>query len=136
MKVYNVDHNEPLKSGLQKALAEFRRIRGFDPAVYADAKAALLNQYYKNSPLKTAIVLMSGGIDSSVVAGLVDHTKKEPGSTIEKIVATTMPVYVEGATGQSNAASRAHDVMRALGLPELTQDATAIHAAVIRILEE
>jgi NAD+ synthetase len=136
MKVYNVDHNEPLKPGLQKALAEFRRIRGFDPAVYADAKATLLNQYYAYTPLKAAIVLMSGGIDSSVVAALVDHAKKQAGSTIEKIVATTIPVYEESATGQSNAASRAYDVMHALGLPELTQDATSIHAAVIKVLEE
>jgi NAD+ synthetase len=136
MKVYNVDHNEDLKPGLKMALAEFRRIRGFDPATYADAKATLLNQYYKNTPLKTAIVLMSGGIDSSVVAALVAHAKKQPGSTIEKIIATTIPVYEESATGQHNAASRAHDVMHALGLPELTQEATSIHAAIVRVLEE
>ncbi len=135
MQVYNPDHNESLKPGLQKALENFRRIRGFDAAAYIDAKAALLNQYYAHSPLKTAIVLMSGGIDSSVVAGLVAYAKKQPGSTIEKLVTTTIPLYVSSATGQSDAASRAHDVMEALGTTQITQDATSIHEAIVRTLE-
>ncbi len=136
MKVYNVDHREALKPGLQKALEYFRRKRGFDAAAYIDAKAALLNQYYAHTPLKTAIVLMSGGIDSSVVAGIVAHAKKQSGSTIEKIVATTIPAYVSGATGQSDAARRAYDVMDALGVERLTQDITRAHEEIIKVLED
>lgn len=136
MKVYNTNHNEPLKPGLQKALTNFRRIRGFDPAAYAEAKSVLLNKYYENTPLKTAIVLMSGGIDSSTVAGLIAYAKNKEGSTIEEIVTPTIPAYVSSATGQSDAASRAYDVMEALGIERLTQDITPVHEAIVKVLED
>lgn len=132
MKVYNPDHNEPLKPALQNALDVFRRQRGFDPAQYALAKAQLLNEYFRNTPLRTAIVLMSGGIDSSTVAGLVAFTQKMPGSQIEQIVTPTIPAFDSSATGQTDAANRAHDVMDALGLLRLTQDVTAVHALSLK----
>lgn len=136
MKVYNADHNESLKPGLQKALAAFRRMRGFDPAIYVENKAALLNRYFEHTPLRTAVVLLSGGIDSSVVAGLVAHARRQPGSRIENIVAPTIPAFVSSATGQGDAARRACDVMDALGLDRLTQDITPVFTAFVALLEQ
>jgi NAD+ synthetase len=136
MKVYNPDHNEALLPGLKDALAHFRKLRGFDPAVYADAKADLINQYYSGTPLQTAIVGMSGGIDSSVAAGLLHHARKQPSSPLKDIIAVTIPAYVSSATGQSDAASRAYDVMDSLGLERLSIDISKAHAAITGAVEQ
>ena len=136
MKVYNPDHNEPLKPALKAALENFRSKRGFDPAVYAAAKAALINEYFRDTPLKTGIVALSGGIDSSVVAGLVAHAMKQEGSPIENILTPTIPAHAVGATGQNDAAQRAYDVMDSIGSERLTIDITEPHAALMKTVEK
>lgn len=135
MKVYNEAHNEPLKPGLQKLLDKQRRIRGFDPAIWVAAKAKLINDYIRNSGLKSAVVGLSGGIDSSVVTALADFAKNLPGSPIEKIVPIMIPVFTASATGQDTAVARGRDVVTAYGLDEHVVDLAAAHTALTGAVE-
>ncbi len=135
MKVYNTDHNAELTTDLKNLLSGFRQKRGFDAKRYADAKAALINAYFKDTPLKTAIVALSGGIDSSVVAGLIDYAKKQEGSPIEHILTPTIPAFVAGATRQEDAMNRAYDVMDFIGSKRLAIDITAPHDVLTKTVE-
>lgn len=135
IKVYNPDHNKPLKPRLKKALEHFRAKRAFHPKAYADAKAAMINAYFKDTPLRTAIVGLSGGIDSSVVAGLVAYAMQQKDSPIENIVTPTIPAHTAGATGQDDAARRAYDVMETIGVERLTIDIIKPHTALTKAVE-
>ncbi len=136
MKVYNTDHNQPLKPELKNLLASFRRKRGFNAKSYAEAKAALINDYFKDTPLKTAIIALSGGIDSSVVAGLVAYAMKQDKSPIENILTPTIPAFATGATRQSDSIQRAYDVMDAIGSERVVIDITKPHKVLTETVEK
>lgn len=136
MKVYNENHNESLKPGLQRLLDKQRRIRGFDPAIWVEAKIKLINDYLRNSGLKSVSAGLSGGIDSSVVVFLAHLASQQPGSPIEKIVPAMIPVRTASATGQDSAVERGQDVIKACGLEEHVVDLADAHTALTLAVEE
>jgi NH3-dependent NAD+ synthetase len=56
---------------LHATLAGLRARRGFDAGRCLQAKIALLVRYFRRSALTTAVVGVSGGVDSAVVLGLL-----------------------------------------------------------------
>jgi len=136
MKVYNPDHNEDLKPGLKRELVNFRRIRGFDPAAWVEAKTTLLNDYLGKAGLKGAVVGLSGGIDSSIVTALAVAASKKPGSPIQKITPVMIPAFTKGATGQNSALQRGKDVIAQYGLSEYVIDISEAHKALTAAVDK
>lgn len=130
MKVYNqqVIH---LTTELSEQLALFRSKRNFQPDLYLQAKAKVINEYFKNSGLNVAVVGVSGGIDSAVVLGLLNWARQQPGSPIVEIIPLLLPLTKSpGATNQSAATHRGQGLCQALGLKPQTIDLSSVEAAM------
>jgi NAD+ synthase (glutamine-hydrolysing) len=118
-------------------LAELREQRHFEPEQYLDSKAALLNDYMASSGLKSCVIAESGGIDSAIVAGIVNHARQQEGSPIENVVAVTLPVYRDEFTkNQSSSASKAHAVGEAFDMDVTEIDLTDLHKLLKRTVDE
>jgi NAD+ synthase (glutamine-hydrolysing) len=124
-----------MPDGCASILAGYRQRRAFNPRVYADAKAVLLNRYAKLHGIDAIVVGLSGGVDSSVVAALLKHASKQFGSPLRAVVGVTMPVYSEAASGQNESALLAATVAEQFGITFIEADLTgawsATHAAVV-----
>ncbi len=131
MKVYNKQTHKFLETELVKALAGIRVKRKFDARSYLSQKAAMLNEYLSRFGLKSCVVAVSGGIDSAVTLGIVNHAKGLSGSPIQKIVAVSLPVFSKvGATNQEDTLKRGKDICDAYGLPLTIVDLTVSHDSI------
>lgn len=131
MRVYNPPAPAALNPQFAVALAELRARRDFDAAVYAQAKAAMLNDYMAEHRLAACVVAVSGGVDSAVVLGLVALAARQPDSPIKQIVAALAPVFDdEAATHQDDALARGRLVAQACGVTASVIDLTAAHRAL------
>ncbi|TGL57697.1 NAD(+) synthase [Leptospira sarikeiensis] len=87
-----------------KTESELRRFldtkRGFDLNIHLKSKIQYINNFFRTENLDSCVVGLSGGIDSSVVLGLLDLASNEPNSPIKKIRGITLPIFNIGATGQ------------------------------------
>ena len=93
MKVYNKNNYDKIHNSLIKEIEKYRSLRNFKPIEYIQKKSELLNQYMKKCKLDTAVIAVSGGIDSSLVLALVKNASKLPDSPIKKIVPVAMIMY-------------------------------------------
>lgn len=92
---------QKLNSEQNKKLIKFRERRQFEVEKYVKLKCDLLKDYFSKSNLKTAIIAVSGGIDSAVVLGLVKLAGID-------IIAVTLPNYnSEGVSNQKQSAAKA-----------------------------
>ena len=117
MKCYNHASTMELCNDLKKVLSSMREKRNFNETDYIDEKTAKLNRYMSENGLNACVVAVSGGIDSSVVLGLVYEASKQSNSPIKKIIPILLPCYDNcGVTNQTDAASRGKDVCLKYGL--------------------
>lgn len=108
---------------LRTWLSRFRTRRAFDPNIYLTARLRLLNDYFRRTGIRAAVVGVSGGIDSAVVLGLMVRAAEQPGSPLRKVVPALIPMFVEaGASNQDVALSRGREVVQAFGLSEALVD--------------
>lgn len=119
---------EPFAAELADMLAAVRATRRFDADAYIQVKAAALNEYATVCGLTAAVVAVSGGVDSAVVAGLVAHAAAQPGSPLRRVVCVTAPVHTSSATHQSATVERARQVCDRFGLVCHVLDLTDAHA--------
>lgn len=113
---------------LNATLDVLRRKRGFSVGWYLETKAMLINEYFKAYGLRSAVVALSGGIDSTLVAGLMAKAASAPGSVIEELIGVCLPVYdPRAATGQDDATSRGKAVAERFGFTEVSIDLTEVH---------
>jgi NAD+ synthetase len=101
---------------LQNILAELRDQRGFDAEACLQAKADLINSYFRDNGLNAAVFGLSGGVDSAVVAAILHHAHCQPGSPIRRVVALIVPICAIGSSGQAAATDRAKEVAAALNI--------------------
>lgn len=78
---------------LTDLLALLRSIRAFDPKKWVDDKIDRINDYFRSSGMKAAVVNMSGGVDSSVTFALLSRAMKSPDSPIKKLLGITQPIH-------------------------------------------
>ena len=90
-------------------LSQLRSSRGFDAAEVAGAKIGRLARWFARAQLDTAVIGVSGGVDSALVLGLACA------AGLRRVVALAMPIGGRGATRQEEAAARARVVAHALG---------------------
>lgn len=92
--------NLKTESELRKLLDTYR---GFDLEIHLKKKIQYINEFFKIENLDSCVVGLSGGIDSSVVLGLLNLASMEPNSPIKKVFGMALPVFSVGATGQKEA---------------------------------
>ena len=78
---------------LLELLQQIRKIRGFDPEKWVEEKVKMVNEYFKKSGMKSVVINMSGGVDSSVTFALLSRAMKQPGSPIKKLLGITQPIH-------------------------------------------
>lgn len=136
MEIRNHATNMVMHPMLQRALEITRERRNFNVDDYINAKVQTINAYYRQSGLKSAVIAVSGGIDSAVVLGLVAKAQQAPNSPIERIVAITMPDREnEGVTGQDEAADLAEQVCKTFGVRFFEINMSLITKAIINEVE-
>jgi NAD+ synthetase len=102
----------PTYSTLKALLTELRQIRGFDADTYLHHKLVGINHFFTNNRLDSAVLGLSGGVDSALVFCLLLEASKLEGSPIRKILPLLMPIYGEGATNQGEAEAKAMQLMK------------------------
>lgn len=137
MKFHTDQQDKKLLPELIAALETLRARRNFDSERYVAAKVRVVNKYFATSKLQSAVVAVSGGIDSALVLSIMCRAAKEPGSPIKKIVPISLPVFKsEYTTNQDTATSRATEVIRKNGLKEIIYDLTLAYEALKRAADE
>lgn len=92
---------------LQEKLQTLRQRRGFDANIFLEQKTKRLNDFFAQTGLNAAVVGLSGGVDSALVAALLVAAAEIPDSPLQKIRCVIAPIHGEGTTGQSLAAQKA-----------------------------
>lgn len=122
MKVRNPAGPGKLPAGLCRLLEEQRRRRGFDTREWTRAKLELLDAYCEEHGIDAAVVGVSGGVDSALVAALACRSKR-----LVELKLVFLPVWHESASGQDAAEQRVRDLTRALGREIEIIDLTDAH---------
>lgn len=117
---------ETLLPGLQLRLDALRKRRNFRVERWVEAKIELLNNYADATGLNSAVVGVSGGIDSAIVLSLAKLASKRPGSQLKRVVGICLPYLKlkEGTTNQSDATSRGKAVITSIGAEMMVVDLT------------
>jgi len=92
---------------LKQVLSDLRDIRGFNVDYYIGQKIKLINDFFHSNGLDSAVIGLSGGVDSSIVYALLLEAQKFPGSPIKRVVGLIMPINSTGTTGQNLAKEKA-----------------------------
>ena len=87
-----------ISSANKELLNKYRKARNFDPELYCNAKAIILNSYLRKHNINTVMVALSGGIDSAVVLGLLVYASRISGSPIKKIIGINIPLFSTGVS--------------------------------------
>jgi len=127
----------PLHVQLNATLADLRARRGFDAGRCVQAKVALLGRYFRRSSLTTAVVGVSGGVDSAVVLGLLTRAARAADSSVARVVAVLAPYgdIPQGVSNQAIATERGRAAARAFGAECIEVDLSRIHAAAKAAIE-
>jgi NAD+ synthase (glutamine-hydrolysing) len=116
---------------LNATLGVLRRKRGFSTGWYVETKALLINRYFETYGLRSAVVALSGGVDSTLVAGLMAKAASAPGSVIKELIGVCLPVFDDmAATGQDMATRRGKLVAERYGFTAVSVDLTEVHEAL------
>jgi NAD+ synthase (glutamine-hydrolysing) len=104
--------NHPIPESEQMFLNYYRS--GFDVASYVEQKVDILCDYFAHHGLTGAVVAISGGIDSAVVAGLLAKVRAKINT---QVVGITLPALNNsGVSGQSSSMARANEVLTKYGI--------------------
>lgn len=137
MQYYPGHPSRPMPRSAITLLIRLQQRRNFDVETYLNAKASVLNNYLRDAELKSCTVAVSGGIDSAVVAAIIEYAKRQPGSPIENIVAVTLPVHKDNFTKNQRATiTKAQELAVAIGINVIEIDLTALHADLLQVVSE
>lgn len=116
MKVYN-ERTVTMTPSLNEKLQEYRTERAFNPQKWIEYKAQLINDYFTISGLNTAVIGVSGGLDSAVSLSLIKYASALENSPLKKIVPMLLPALSQdGATNQDECTARGEELCKSLDL--------------------
>lgn len=105
MKVYPLSRSVEITSNIRRAIKDYRKFRNFNTEQYIQKKCQLINEYFKKANLKSAVVAVSGGIDSAIVLSLINEAQKKTDSPIKNIYALLLPSKI-GVSLQEDATKK------------------------------
>lgn len=111
--MHNITKIEELK-------AYCKKLRSFNAYYTLTEKLKKINRFFKEENLDTAVVGLSGGIDSSLVYYMLLNAASYPNSKIKKVVGLFMPIKTTGITGQD--AARFHYNELVASIPDEWKD--------------
>ena len=89
-------------------LLQLRHARGFEARSVAEVKLARLGRFFASQRLDSAVVGVSGGVDSALVLALLLRVG------LRRVVPLLLPIESPGATRQAEALERGRLVTRTL----------------------
>ena len=108
MKIYNDFKMAVLPKELERKLSEYREEREFIAEKTLQEKASKINKYFTEYKLSTAVIAVSGGVDSALVLAIMKYASEIENSAIKNVVPVFVPAYDnKGVTGQRLAHERA-----------------------------
>lgn len=119
-----------LHPDLQALLDRIRKARDFNAQQWIDNKCQLFNDYMKRNGLKGCVVNLSGGVDSAVTLALMNRSKQQKGSCIERVLAISQPIH-----SSDWAFNRASECAKAFGVEMVTIDQTPIYDALKKLID-
>lgn len=96
---------------LQEHLQNLRALRNFNVDFYLQEKIKLINQFFTENELDSAVVGLSGGVDSAVTILLLKKASMEENSPIKKLIGVIAPIGGAGTSGQISAVVRAQKLV-------------------------
>ena len=116
---------------LKQVLSCLQRQRGFSLDEYLSQKSAAINHYFTRCGLDSAILGISGGVDSAVVLALLKHAKEQQDSPIKEIVPLLLPIHGRGSTEQDVALKRGQQLCKKLHIKAWTCDLSSVQQQYI-----
>lgn len=118
MKFYPNISISKLSNELNELLIQIRKYRGFNLEIYLESKSFVIKKYFEDSKLDSAVIAVSGGVDSALALALICYTKEKYPNVIKKIVPITLPLLNNhGATNQNESINKAYDLCSVFNLP-------------------
>lgn len=109
---FNSYNGEPLKPVVAEILNVLQTGRNFNVEDVIEAKLNILNKYLGEYGIDSAVVCLSGGIDSAVVYALLMELKNRKESNLKDVVALTLPYYKSsGANNQKSTVKRSEELV-------------------------
>lgn len=131
MKYYPHKTNFKIPNDILNELESIRKVRGFNPEKYIQDKIKIIQEYYKNNNLDGAIVAISGGIDSAVVAALMVLALGK-----DNVIGITLPQYDTGMSNLQGSLERAKNLMKTLNLQYNEIDVSHVTKNIISAFKE
>ncbi len=117
---------------LNELLAYLRTKRGFDAQQYFDKKIQAVNKFFTSQKLDSAVIGISGGIDSAVAFGLLLRAKETPGSPIKYLMPLNIPIHGDGTSNQQDSSHKASIVVNHFGYSRWLIDLTKVYQEMIK----
>lgn len=127
-------HN--LNKGLSNILNTIRNKNEFNLNKYLDKKTSIINKYFKENNLDTAIIALSGGIDSAISLALIFESQKKIDSPIKNIIPIFIPCYSRYASNQDTAYIKAKKLTDLLQLDLKKIDITLLHNKIYSFVQK
>ncbi len=107
---------------IEKYLRALQKIRGFKAEEVLREKVLKINEFFRAEGLDSAVVGISGGIDSALVLALLSEASKQHDSPIKKILALVMPIFGNGTTDQLEATKKASNYINGIYNPKIQEE--------------
>ncbi len=91
---------------MEKLIKLTKAKRNFEIEKYLNSKIEKINLFFKQNDLDSAVIGISGGIDSAVTYKLLLEASKQIDSPLKKIIALLMPIHGKGTSNQDSATER------------------------------
>ena len=118
MKFYPKNKKSSLPPDLLNQLSLIRKEKDFQPKEYLKNKSDLINKYFKQHGLSSAVIALSGGVDSALTLAILNDAKSQKNSPIKKIYPILLPSYSNGATDQDFATTLGKNLCSQLEIEE------------------
>lgn len=116
-----ISMRQPINS-VADLLAYTKLLRGFDVNLVLQQKVEKINNFFRQQQLDSAVVGLSGGVDSALVFALLRKASFEKDSPIKKIVACVLPIECKGTTDQDTAAIKAINLVKSRSKSRYDED--------------
>ncbi|MDD5152023.1 MAG: NAD(+) synthase [Flavobacterium sp.] len=87
---------------MKPLLEDLRRAKNFDVEPYVKEKIDKINDFFLTERLDSAVIGLSGGIDSSIVVALLCLAAREKNSPIRIVKGISLPIHTRGVSGQED----------------------------------
>lgn len=112
-------------------LEDFRKLRNFEVNKYIQMKSDAINEFFTKNSLDSAVIGISGGVDSAVTLMLLLEAKKQPNSPLKQILPLIVPIHGRGTSRQNDATDIAKRFLNSIGEKYVECDITKAYNNIL-----